>query len=1090
MLPYGIGLDVGITSVGWSTVALDEEDRPYGIIGMGARIFDAAEQPKTGESLAAPRREARSVRRRLRRHKHRNQRIRALLVDRGVVSREQLEQLFQGKLPDIYALRVRALDEAVSGEELSRILIHLSQRRGFRSNRKAAVTQEDGELLTAVNNNKALMEQRGYRTVGEMYLRDEQYRDYKRNKGGKYLATVSRDMIEEEARQIFAAQRRMGNPAAGEDLEAAYLEILLSQRSFDEGPGEGSPYAGNQIERMIGACTFEPGEPRAARASYSFEYFSLLESINHIRLLSGGESAPLTEEQRRQLIALAHKSANVTYAAIRKALALSEAQRFNMVSYPRNDSPLEAEKKVKFSHMKAYHQMRTAYERVAKGHFSTLTVAQRNALGETLSRYKTSGKIRPALQQAGLSEADIDVAETLSFSRFGHISVKACDKLIPFLEQGMKYSDACEAAGYQFKAHDGQEKKRLLPPLDDEAKNTLTSPVVLRAVSQTIKVVNAIIRERGRAPTWIHLELAREMAKDFSERKQIQKEQEENHKKNEKLMEMIRREYGKTSPTGLDLVKLKLFREQDGVCAYSLHQMVPEHLFDSDYAEVDHIVPYSISFDDSYKNKVLVFSKENRDKGNRLPLQYLSGKRREDFIVWTNSKVRDSRKRTLLLKEGITQEDQERFKERNLQDTKTAARFLLNYISDHLEFAPFSTEKKKHVTAVNGSVTSYLRKRWGIAKIRANGDLHHAVDALVIACATDGLIQAVSRYAKYRETRYTAEEGSRFVARADTGEVVKEFPYPWPQFRQELEARLGSNPAQAVLDRGLPLYVTGEVTASPLFVSRMPRHKVTGAAHKETVKSGKALDQGLLIVKKPLTELKLGKDGEIANYYDPQSDRLLYEALKRRLTQFGGDGGKAFSQPFHKPRHDGSPGPLVNKVKVWEPTTLNVSVHQGKGAADNENMVRIDVFQVKGDGYYFVPIYVADTLKKSLPNKACVAFKSYNEWREMRDEDFIFSLYPNDLIKVTHKRGLKLSVAQKGSDLSAFLEVKSEFLYYISANISSAAISCRNHDNSYEIKSLGIKTLESLEKYTIDVLGNRFPVRHERRQTFHGRKEL
>ena len=92
MLPYGIGLDIGITSVGWTTVALDENDRPYGIIGMGSRIFDAAEQPKTGESLAAPRREARSARRRLRRHRHRNERIRALVLRENLLSDEQLRE--------------------------------------------------------------------------------------------------------------------------------------------------------------------------------------------------------------------------------------------------------------------------------------------------------------------------------------------------------------------------------------------------------------------------------------------------------------------------------------------------------------------------------------------------------------------------------------------------------------------------------------------------------------------------------------------------------------------------------------------------------------------------------------------------------------------------------------------------------------------------------------------------------------------------------------------------------------------------------------------------------------------------------------
>ena len=96
MIPYAIGLDIGITSVGWATVALDGDARPYGIIGMGSRIFDAAEQPKTGDSLAAPRREARSARRRLRRHRHRNERIRNLLLQEKVLGKEQLEHLFEG----------------------------------------------------------------------------------------------------------------------------------------------------------------------------------------------------------------------------------------------------------------------------------------------------------------------------------------------------------------------------------------------------------------------------------------------------------------------------------------------------------------------------------------------------------------------------------------------------------------------------------------------------------------------------------------------------------------------------------------------------------------------------------------------------------------------------------------------------------------------------------------------------------------------------------------------------------------------------------------------------------------------------------
>ena len=1083
MIPYAIGFDIGITSVGWAVVALDSEDKPYGIINMGSRVFDAAEQPKTGASLAAPRREARSARRRLRRHQHRLERIRRLLLTENMISQAELDTLFAGKLEDIYTLRVKALDAPVSHTEFARILLHIAQRRGFRSNRKAETAKEDGELLAAVSKNRALMAEKGYRTVGEMLLQDPLYAASKRNKGGQYIATVGRDMVAEEVRAIFRAQRQLGQPFASEKLESRYLDILLSQRSFDEGPGEGSPYAGSQIERMIGKCTLEDGEQRAAKAAYSFEYFTLLQNINHLRLLRGGEGSPLTPAQREALIALAHKTKELNFSHIRRELAIPADTTFNAVYYKNTDDAEDAEKKTKFSYLKAYHQMRTAFNKLSKNHFDTLTRAQKNELGRVLSTYKTSAKIRAALLPAGLSDAELDIAETLSFSKFGHISVKACDKLIPFLEKGMKYDEACAAAGYDFKAHSGRERTQLLHTTPDDLAD-ITSPVVRRAVAQTVKVLNAIIRERGCSPTFINLELAREMAQDFTERNQAKKSMDDNRARNERLMERIRTEYGKEHPTGQDLVKLKLWEEQHGECAYSQKHISIEHLFEPDYAEVDHIIPYSISFDDGYKNKVLALAEENRNKGNRLPLQYLQGKRREDFIVWVENTIRSTPKKQRLLKEKLTSEDEKQFKERNLQDTKTMARFLLNYIGDHLAFADFAAGRKKHITAVNGAVTSYMRKRWGISKIRENGDLHHAVDALVIACTTDGMIQQVSRYAALRECEYVQTEGRSLAVSVHTGEVLKSFPYPWPEFRRELEARLGDDPRRAVISQRFPVYLNNDIPVRKLFVSRMPRRKVTGAAHKETLKSPKALQDGVVVTKRPLTSLKLDKNGEIANYYMPQSDRLLYEALKEQLVKYGGDGAKAFTQPFHKPKSDGTPGPIVNKVKLCEPTTLHVPVLKGTGVADNDSMVRIDVFYVEDEGYYFVPIYIADTLKKELPSKACVAFKPYEDWKAMSDENFIFSLYPNDLMRVTHKNKLKLTKAQKESTLPDTYETKQELLYYIGADISTASVAGRTHDNSYMTRGVGIKTLEKLEKFTVDVLGEYHKVEREPRMAF------
>ena len=1072
MVPYGIGLDIGVASVGWAVVALDKNNSPDGLISMGSRIFDAAEHPKTGASLAAPRREARGARRRLRRHRHRNERIRGLIVQKGIISANELETLFDGQLEDIYALRVRALDEAVSAKEFSRILIHLSQRRGFRSNRKSGASKEDGELLSAVSENMKRMTSGGYRTAAELFLKCDDYREHKRNKGGNYLSTVSRDMVSDEVRLIFAAQRGFGMSFASEEIEREYTEILLSQRSFDEGPGVDSPYRGKD---NVGHCTLFPEERRSAKAAYSFEYFNLLTHINNIRLIEGGSSVPLTEEQRKTLIDLAHKSANLDFAKLRKELALRPEQLFNLVSYRPELTVEAAEKKTKFCYLKAYHELRRAFDKLSKNYILGMSRDKLNAVGNVLSSYHTEKTISENLKAAELTDEELEAALTVgSFSGFGHISVKACDALIPWLEQGMKYNEACAAAGIDFRGHSDKERSHLLH-LTEADLEPVTSPVVRRAVSQTVKVVNAIIRERGCSPTFINVELAREMSKPFDERNRLKRENENNQARNERIMEQIR-ELKRSSPGGQDLLKFLLWQEQDGRCAYSLAPIPIERLFEDGYTEIDHIVPYSISFDDSRNNKALVLSKENRDKGNRLPLQYLAGERRDNFIVWVNSNVRNYKKRAKLLKETISKDESKNFRERNLQDTKTMSVFLLNYLNDNLEFAP-SEKRKKRVTAVNGAVTAYLRKRWVLGKVRANGDLHHAVDALVVACTTDGMIQRVSRY-------YKGHENNTVEVDPETGEVISRFPEPWPQFRNELEGRLSNDPAKNLCGLGLPLYGDAEVPLRPLFVSRMPKRKVTGAAHKETISSPAAQSEGLVITKRPLTDLKLDKTGGIEGYYKPESDRLLYEALTAQLKKYGGDAKKAFAEPFRKPKRDGTPGPVVNKVKICEKSTLNVPVHGGRGLAVNDSMVRIDVFYVEGDGYYFVPIYVADTLKPELPNRACVARKKAHEWKEMDEKDFIFSLYPNDLIKVTHKRTITLTKAQKESTLPDSMEVKSSLMYFVSAKISDASVSCRTHDNSYQIESLGIKTLENLEKYTVDVLGVYHAVGKEKRQAF------
>lgn len=1069
--PYGIGLDIGIASVGWDVVALNENAEPYGLIRCGSRIFDKAEQPKTGESLAAPRREARSMRRRLRRRSLRKADLYELMAQNGLPGRAKIEEAVQaGHLPDIYALRVQALDGPVTAMDFARILLHLMQRRGFRSNRKADDAQKDGKLLQAIDANTRRMEENHYRTVGEMMYRDPVFAEHKRNKSENYLSTVRRDQIVEEAVQLFAAQRQYGAAWASPEMEAEYLTILTRQRSFDEGPGGNSPYGGNIVEKMVGTCTLEgQAEPRAAKATWSFEYFTLLQKINHIRIIESGAARILTAEERQELLSVCYQTDKLDFARIRKALALSEQARFNMVRYRDGQTTEDCEKKEKIVCLPCYHKMRKVLNTLRKDYIRSVSRDRLDAAATALTMYKNEATLRAKLEEAQFEPLEVDALMTLpSFSGFGHISVKACRKLIPYLEQGLNYNDACKEAGYDFQGNYRGEKSQFLPASTEEMED-ITSPVVRRAVAQTIKVVNAIIREQGESPVNIHLELAREMSKNFQQRNDLDKAMKDNNAENERLMKDLHELFPGRNITGQDLVKYRLWKEQDGRCAYSLQPLELEKAITvSGYAEVDHIVPYSISFDDRRANKVLVLASENRQKGNRLPLQYLQGKRRDDFIVYTKASVKNYRKRQNLLKEKLSEEDSKGFMQRNLQDTQYIASFMLNYIRSHLAFADFPAAGKKRVVAVNGAVTAFLRKRWGLGKVRADGDLHHAVDAAVIACTTDGMIQRVSRFYTHIETSDTRGE---------------RFPEPWPRFRDELMQRLSACPQENLMQIN-PVYYQNVDIASiqPVFVSRMPRHKATGKVHEDTIRS--YVSKGITAVRTSITDLKLDEKGEIEGYFNKESDLLLYNALKRRLEEFGGNAKKAFAEPFYKPRADGTPGAQVRKVKIVDKTSNVICVRDGGGVSKSNNMVRIDVYYVPGEGYYWVPIYVADTVKSTLPNKAVLRNKGMDDWKEMNEKDFQFSLYNNDLVFIERDSPINFSLTNEKSTLPSKFSTERTFVYYQKGNISNAAIKVETPDGAYVFNGLTLNTVRKIGKYQVDVLGNYTLVKKEKRQNF------
>ena len=656
-------------------------------------------------------------------------------------------------------------------------------------------------------------------------------------------------------------------------------------------------------------------------------------------------------------------------------------------------------------------------------------------------------------------------------------------------------------------------------------------PVVRRSVSQTIKVINAIILEYG-SPQAVNIELAREMSKDFDERRKIKSDMEAREKENDKVLGRVR-EY-KPNPTGQDIVKFRLWEEQGGVCLYSGEKIDINDLFSSNGGyDVDHILPYSITFDDSYRNKVLVKAAENRQKGNRTPYEYIMAEKGEtawnQYETLVKNTVKDYKKQLKLLKKHISDEEKAEFKERNLTDTKYITRIIYNMIRQNLVLKPYlnlERKRKKQVMAVNGAITHYLSKRWGLAGKDRRTDTHHAQDAVVIACTTDGMINRISRYSKGRELAYS--RGFEFVDE-ETGEILNRdnfsredwdekfgvrLPMPWEHFVDELDIRMsrystmgegvssGTSPREFILSHrdvfnwiNYPEWMLVEGrpgrrgVLDGIFVSRMPNHKVSGQAHEETIRSAKYYEDGgsvfetggYVVTKKSIQDIKL-KDGEIKEFFNPDSDRLLYEALVDRLNQYGNDPKKAFAEPFHKPKSDGTPGPVVKKIKVFEKQTSGVLVREGNGIAANGSMVRIDVFCEENKGkkkYYFVPIYTADVVKKRLPNRAATQAKMPSEWRLMNDENFIFSLYSRDLIYIESDKGVQTKDIDNVTG-----KVEKMYAYYTGADTSTASIAGKLHDSSAMFRGLGIQSLRKLQKCQIDVLGNISFVSKEKRMTF------
>jgi CRISPR-associated endonuclease Csn1 len=503
-----------------------------------------------------------------------------------------------------------------------------------------------------------------------------------------------------------------------------------------------------------------------------------------------------------------------------------------------------------------------------------------------------------------------------------------------------------------------------------------------------------------------------------------------------------------------------------------------------DACEVDHILPYSRSFDDSTNNKVLVLASENRNKGNRTPFEYFgsneSGEKWHRFSEWVlGHKLLRKAKRDRLLRRSFDEAASADFKERQLNDTRYATRYFAQFVQRNLCFAPGADGEllKQPVRTPAGAFTAFMRHRWGLKKDRNEGDLHHAQDACVVAAASAALIKRVSDVSRRKELTQLSD--GTLVDQL-TGEVLgpeamaalgERFPQPWDGFADELRARLEPKPREAL---GMRFAAYGELELAavrPVWVSRAVKRLNKGALHEETVRSKKLhLGDERSSVRVPLQRLTLKMLEDVVGIEDGRNTALL-EAIRKRLEVFRGDGKKAFgaNQPaIHKPLRDGTPGPVVRALRIKSVQKGGVPVRGG--VADQASMWRVDVFEKAGK-FYLVPIYQSQRRKGlALPSRAATAGEERAKWT-LVDESyrFCFSLHMND--------GVTLHTSKMHI-----------WGYFAGLNVSTASISILVHDRSSRegkdgvYSSLGVKVgVRTFEKWHVDVLGRRFRAKPEQR---------
>lgn len=469
---------------------------------------------------------------------------------------------------------------------------------------------------------------------------------------------------------------------------------------------------------------------------------------------------------------------------------------------------------------------------------------------------------------------------------YGNLSTKAMRKIYPYIKE-LTYDKACLQAGYRHSASSLTKEEIETRPLKDQLellkKNSLRNPVVEKILNQLVNVINTIIEtnsekdEDGKITKYfkfdeIRIELSRDLKKNAKERAELTTNINASKIENEKIRATIKKDFPHVkNPSKNDIVRYKLYQELSYNAFKNLYtdeKIDYEKLYSKTY-DIDHIIPQSKVFDDSFSNKVLVPRQSNLDKGNKTAYDFMSNRSAENLekylsiveTLFKEKKITKAKYQKLLKQES---EIGDGFIDRDLRDSQYIAKKARNLLY----------EICRVVTPTTGSVTARLREDWDLVNImqelnfdkfkalgltemvekkdgsfkerivdwsKRNDHRHHAMDALTVAFTKHNHIQYLNFLnARKNETHKEhnviigIEDKETTWKKDDDGNKKRVFKLPIPNFRQvakeHLENILVSHKAKnkvVTKNKNKTKSKNGEKTK----VELTPR----GQLHKETV---------------------------------------------------------------------------------------------------------------------------------------------------------------------------------------------------------------------------------------------------------------